>query len=494
MPTRIYRKDNYLIAFNETSGQDIEYPVKDITYIESSDVISITSIYDSTIHKQYKFTDLRDEDGNVWADVDTLLEWLRLNTGGQIPMQVDLATNDLGRDAWGRPKVILDFTLFSALWSYSVPNRVWLQFNDIGAGDVEQSAIDNNLVKSTHGHLKVTSNDTTDVYLRSKRHPRYQPNKGMLYSTATIMPDPNFVGNRSFGLLNQSNGVYFKMIGTGASWTMNVVRDSTIGGVLTTETVDITAQILAKIPSFDPSKGHVYDIQMEWRGVGDFYIYVDLQLVYTFEMLGTLTELSVANPALPVGWKCDGAEVGNDLVLIAGCVDVTSEGGHKSNKMYTSINTGTTLLATTNTGVGIVAMRVPIETTYDGVSVSYTRDLILTQLTSFCKDEAFISVYMARINDVPNLEVLAGWNVNSDSLYEFRDNSDGALDTAFQLDKASMENIYSIRNEKDFSISHTNPDADHADFYLTGGDILLVELKSDNNSTGGATLEFAEEV
>ena len=48
----------------------------------------------------------------------------------------NLATNDIGRDAWGRPKMILDYSLFSALWSYSVPNRMWIQHNDTGAGDV----------------------------------------------------------------------------------------------------------------------------------------------------------------------------------------------------------------------------------------------------------------------------------------------------------------------------------------------------------------------
>ena len=424
----------------------------------------------------------------LFNDVGVLEVSAGTSDGGSL---VNLATNDLGRDAWGRPKVINDYSLFSALFSYSVPNRMWLQYNDIGAGDVEQTQIDNVLVKSTHGHLEVTSNSTTDVYLRSKRHPRYQPNRGLLYSTALILPNPEYVGKRQFGLLNTSNGIYFELEGDGTNWTLSTVRRTTRNGVAETETQDITSLL----PSgFDPAKGHVYDIQMQWRGLGDMYIYIDLKKTYTFELLGTLTELSISNPAMPIGWKCEGAAIGNDLKILVGCVDVTSEGGSKANKMYTSVSTGTSLLTVTNASQSVIAMRVPDNVTYDGGTVTYTRDLILTNLTTFCKDEAFISVYFARTIHTPNLAVLAGWTVNDDSLYEWRTNSDGALNTAYQLDKASMQLIFSTRNEKDISISHANPDQDHADFYIAGGDIIIVEIKPDGNSTSGATFEFAEEL
>ena len=405
--------------------------------------------------------------------------------------RVDLATNDLGRDAWGRPKVINDFTLFSALWTFSVPNRVWIQHNDTGVGFVEQSEIDNNLVKSSDGYLQVTGTDAVDVSLISKRHPRYQPNKGLLYSTAVIIPNPAYVGNRQFGLLSTESGVFFDVAGDGTDWTLSVTRRTTVGGVTTNQTVDITNMLP---DGFDISKGHVYDIQMEWRGVGNFMIYVDLKLVYTFSLLGTLTGMSVSNPALHVGWRCLNAVAGNDLLLIAGCVDVTSEGGHRSNKAYTSCGTQTTLMPTTNSGVAILAVRLPTLIDYGGNSVRYTRDMILTEMSTFCKDEAYRSMYMGRLINVPNLEALAGWSVNSDSLYEYRTNVDGALDIAFQLDKASLENIFSVRAETDIPHSHKNPDPNHSDFYITGGDILVVELLSDGASTGGVTLEFSEEL
>jgi len=403
--------------------------------------------------------------------------------------KTEIAKNDLGYDAWGRPKVINDYSIFNALWTFSVPNRVWLQYNDTGAGDVEQSAIDNNLVKSTGGYLQVTGNSTTNVHLSSKRHPRYQANKGLLYSTAVILPNPTYVGKRLFGIFSDSNGVFFELVGDGVDYVLNVVRRST-NGSLTEQRVDITSLLP---DGFDISKGHVYDIQMEWRGVGNFFIYVDLVKVYTFSLLGTLTGMSVSNPALPVSYECIDAGA-SDILIQAGCVDVTAEGGDKQNKQYTSVNTGTTLLTTNNTGKALLAVKLPVSTSYDGNTVDYTRDMIFTEMTSFCKDEAFTIVKASRLIHVANLAALAGWSTNPDSLYEFRTNSDGALDTAYQLDKASMNLIYSVRTEKDFARSHTNPDPSHTDFYLVGGDILVIELKSDGNSTGGVTLEFAEEL
>ena len=406
--------------------------------------------------------------------------------------KVEIARNDLGYDAWGRPKTINDFTLFNALWTYSVPNRMWVEYIDIGAGYIEQSQIDNIFVKSVNGHLSVSASAGSDVFLVSKRHPRYQANKGLLYSSAEILPTPTVTGTREWGLMNTESGLFFRLVGNGTTQILYFVVRTTVGGITTDTQTDITSDVTALIPTFDISKGHVYDIQAQWRGVGDIAVYVDLVKVKVIDFLGLLEDLSVNNPALHVGFGVHSVGA-TTIEIIAGCVDVSSEGGHRANKIYSSISTGTTLLSTTNAGVAILAVKLPISVDYNGNIIRYTRDMILTEMSTFCKDEAFRSVYVARLVNTPNLDGIT-WATASDSLWNYTTNTGGALDTAFQLDKASMQNIYSTRNEKDFSSSHSNPDPENADFYLTGGDIIVVELKSDGNSTGGCTLEFAEEL
>ena len=117
-------------------------------------------------------------------------------------------------------------------------------------------------------------------------------------------------------------------------------------------------------------------------------------------------------------------------------------------------------MPTTSGGKAILAVKLPVYITYNGGTVRYTRDMVLTELSTFCKDEAFRSVYFGRLINTPNLDALT-WDVADDSFYEFIDNTAGLLDIAFQLDKSNMRNIYTTRNEKDFGSSHGNPDPDH---------------------------------
>ena len=184
---------------------------------------------------------------------------------------VDMATNDLGRDAWGRPKVINDFTLFSALWTFNVTNRDWVHFNapknpgypytEVAGGIPLDNS--NKYIGSKNGYMSVVSDGTNNTHIQSKRHVRYQPNKGYLYSSAHILPNPEQVGNREFGLNNAQSGVFFRLEGTSSDWKMYACKTTTVGGVKDTQNIDITAKIMAILPTFDPSKGHVYDIQMQ---------------------------------------------------------------------------------------------------------------------------------------------------------------------------------------------------------------------------------------
>ena len=458
-------------------------------------------------------TDYTTKEGVDYANINELLAAVPGFFAASI-QSINLATNDLGRDAWGRPKVINDFTLFSALWTFNVTNRDWIHmtapktpgypYTEIAGGIPKDNS--NKYISSKNGYLSVVSDGTNNTHCQSKRHIRYQPNKGYLYSSAHILPNPNQVGFREFGLNNGQSGVFFKLEGTGTEWKMYGCKTTTIGGVKDRQCVDITDAILKKIPTFDPSKGHVYDIQMQWRGVGDFMFYVDLQRIYTNNMLGTLTGMSVNNPALNVGFSCYGAD--SDIELITGCVDITSEGGHKSNKKYISVNTPESLVVTSrngNDGTAILAIKIPNSIDYHGNLVDYTRDLAFLRFLSFNKDEYVTSLYYGRLVDATNLDnisdnsdPLLGWTDVKDSYFKYMIGGNStALDIAFKSDKAAskLSRFISVRNEKDYHVSIANPDIDQIEFNLSGGDVfILIQRPDGTNQLGGGTLEFAEEV
>lgn len=418
----------------------------------------------------------------------------------QLPLSIN-GTNELAMDAWGRQKSVIDYTLFAGLWTFSVPNRMWVSTlqdsADAGNPFIEQAYIpkDNTdvYVKSQNGMLVVTSTNTHNAKVHSKRHIRYQPNRGYLHSTAVILDDPNKVGSRQFGMICTSTGVFFELVGDGTSWIMNTVRRTSDGaGIITDTRTDITASLAE---GFDPSKGHVYDIQAQWRGVGNIKFFVDLAKIHTEELLGTLTAMSINNPAMSVAYAC----IGDGLVIKAGCVDVTSEGGDRAHKVFNSVSTD--VLVSIDSGGydqhALIAVRVPTTIQYGGVEVGYTRDMVLSRVTGFARDEYITTIWTARSINTPSMNALT-WEEGGDSSWEFISEDDSeTLTTAFKADVAlgGVYKSYSIHQETDRPVMIDNASPLDSDIYITAGDIYIFAIGVlQSGKDAGITVEFAEEL
>lgn len=391
-----------------------------------------------------------------------------------------LGQGDITLDAWGRQKVITDSSLFHGVFTYDIPNRMWIE----GFNGTEQATKVN--ATSENGMLKLVSNGG-NVGLRGKRHARYQPNRGHLYSTSIILPSPTADGIRDFGLTDDKNGAFFRLKSTGL---YGVVR-TTFNGVTTDDERLINTNI-------DLSKGNIYDIQMQWRGVGNIKFFINLELVYTFDYLGTLTELSISNPALPIGFYCQ--NVTEDVTMYCGCVDVTSEGGATENRQYNSVTTGmdvtTQEVTTTVGGTAILAMVIP----FNIAGVPYTRDAIMNRITTFTKDEATTGVYAFRYStgasSLALYDALMLGSSAPDSYVKYLVGGTGStLDTVFQSAIAEGQLLVTRREEIDRPCILDNPDKGSAEFLLTGGDIIVVAVRADGTAKDcGASIEFSEEI
>ena len=175
---------------------------------------------------------------------------------------IDINQNPLGLDAWGRNKTITDRSLLHGMFTYNVPVAVWREtFNGTEQAFTNATSVDGalNLVSGA------TLSDVTN--LNTYRHPRYQPNRGYLYSTALIMPDVANNGFRRFGAGTDENGVYFELDNVGLH---ACIRTTTTGGgtLVDRQLIDTTG--------IDLSKGNVYDIQFQWRGVGNYKFFINL--------------------------------------------------------------------------------------------------------------------------------------------------------------------------------------------------------------------------
>ena len=227
-----------------------------------------------------------------------------------------LGTGDLTEDAWGVQKMSLPYSLFHGLFTFDIPDKMWFIYEN-GV----QVYTSTNIVSTNGAAVLTTSAAKTALILESRLCPPYQPNRGVLFSTAVWCPSKTLDGVREWGVQTSDNGVFFRLKADGLLYA--VQRSLTVE---TKEELITTTGVTA----FDVQKGNIYDIQYQWRGVGNYKFFINNVLVHTFSNLGTLTALSMANPSLPMVFKATRTTA--DVAIHIGCADLTSENGKEPSE------------------------------------------------------------------------------------------------------------------------------------------------------------------
>lgn len=391
----------------------------------------------------------------------------------------EYAFNDTAMDAWGRSKTYQDYSIFHGMFTFNVPDSLWKIYeNGTPLLDNDSST----KVISVNGKCEIHSGDTHAV-LMSRRHPRYQPNRGHLYSTALFLPNPTGSAIRDFGLMTSENGVFFRLKSDGLYACLRS------GSILKKE-----EKITLNFP-VDFSKGNIYDIQFQWRGVGDYFFYMEntqtrrIELVHKFEFAGELDdELSIENPALPVCFESTSLDT-NDYKISLGCVDVTSEGGRKESLVYGSVTSPTDgIRLGTGQNVGVLALKVN-ETFLGKIN---TRDIELKRFIASCNNEAIMNIYIT--NDQSAFTGTNWTNVkqNSDNLqYAYGGN---VGDLVFN-NTAYTKSLISLRLEQDQPKELSNPSVGESGaFYLTAADYVVITIDASSSNIFWGSIEWGEEV
>lgn len=401
-------------------------------------------------------------------------------------LQVIAGVGDLTIDAWGRQKVINDVSLFSSAFTFNIDRSLWITYED---GNEIYYDVNITRYSTINGKLNQSSGAIIGQYsyLMSRRHPRYQADRGHLYSSSIFLPNKNAIGIRNFGLFNVQNGAYFSLengiLYAVIRTTINSVTDETFKQAIDLTTLNDKLNKLGYSP-INYENGNIYDIQMQWRGVGNIKWFigdpsqaVSVQ-VAEYEHLNTSTELSISNPSLPVGYECINID-GTEVIIECGCVDVSTEGGDKGKRTYASFPSGEVAISTAETP--IIALRIP--NTISGFM--NTRDIILSQIDGYADVDTLIRVYYFR----DPTAITATFTPDTKGFREI--SIDGNI-TAFN--PALMEKVFETRIPATDSKQFINPDRNNADFFLVHGDYILATLQGKNNSLGGVTLEYSEEI
>ena len=393
-------------------------------------------------------------------------------------------------DAWGKQKVARDFSLYHGMFTFEVPEEYWKE----SINGVEQSSFTN--ATSVNGELNLTSNGVLNdkVTLDTFRNPRYQPNRGQLYSSSILLPSPSNAGQRDFGIFTEEAGLFFRLRGDGSEWRLYGVSRTTIANVTTDTETDLT-DFLPK--DYNPSKGNIYDIQAQMRMVGDFSFFVSngntgkSQKVLKVKNLNRVDSLTVFNPALPIAFEC--INQGADVVIRSGCADLSSEGGATDRGFYGSVG-----IENNNGQVAISGFNVPVLVVKSNRLFSgkrNTRDIIALLATAYSDQRSIFRVWATRDETAITLNDQS-WQSFRDGNIEYLqyDNPDVATPITFDTTKAQL--IFSSRVDQDQSYATSALFEGRTDIFQTPGDIFIFTMHRENGvgANVGVTYELAEEV
>lgn len=382
--------------------------------------------------------------------------------------RVFLGAGDDSLSSYGLQKVVNDVSVFHSAFTFDVSPTLWLYHED----GVEVTT--STRATSIGGRLNLTSGSGVgdSATIHGRRSPRYQPNRGLKWASSIGFKGANKDGIIKVGLFDHTeNGIYFKTIGDGKLYACVAS-----GGVEThMEEITFTFDI-------DIEKGNNYDIQVQWRGIGDikytaFNPSTGLgEVVHTIRLLGTLDEkVGVENPALPASYYVE--NVTEEVNVWAGCVDITSEGGLLAKEQYQS----TSITATVSTGDGIIELKQP--ELINGKTNS--RNILPTRITVSSDKKVTIDAYLTRDSAGVTGGSYATFSLGS---YVVKNT------TMTSVSVGSMNRLHSFRVLANLTAVMEFPARDTTDFALVAEDSLVLVCTTGSVAEVDIILEWGEEI
>lgn len=380
----------------------------------------------------------------------------------------------LNTDAWGRPKTITDYSILSGLFTFNIPDTIWKAGINTGGNIVWENKVsdDSSYVSSVNGALSLKSSAIgNSKVLQSKRHPRYQANRGHLYSSSMKVTG---IGNGSvkFGVSTQYNGVYFEVDEAGVLYAVR----KTLGVVVQREKCNISL-VNKNIDDFDLSKGNVYDIQFQWRGVGNYYFYVNQVKVLTFTTLGILDDLSIANPALSALFEVE-STTGNEIELKCGCIDITSEGGNAQKQELVP------LISKSYAATNNVIYAVKVNELFNGLY--NTRDVMPHRGLIDVSKKCVLNCYITRNENLMSNPTFVNTVEGNLGIFDPVDSGASTFNEGDSTKLFSIPCLAGVPNGIKFA------SAEETELFITNGDILIFTITGSSVTTE-LSLELGQE-
>lgn len=388
------------------------------------------------------------------------------NARGHNTVQAWTGTSDLSVDSCGFAVVSQRTSLFSATWTYNIPDTLWIMRED----GVEKSPGAYTRATSTNGMLYLTSGAVPGnrSYLHSRRHPKCLPSRSHTFSASVVLPNKDAIGIRDFGLLQESeNGIFFRF------------KDGKLYACILSNSVLTYEELIDTGFTIDFSKGNMYAIQFQWSGIGNIGFFMmnpvnnSMTLVHSINLIGTLDHIYLSTPSLPIGFRCYNTN-GTNVELRVGTADITTLGGAPVEQ-YAAYSYSEILV--TGTDMAFFAIRLP-DTINGKISSRNIRPIRLTVSSDKkCSIKAFYTRDSSRVTATTWDPTLYG-TVESSTSVTF--DSTGLVPITGRAIPAGMTETIELPTNL-------------VEFYLCHGDYLVVTATG-SILTMSVSLEWGEEI
>lgn len=304
--------------------------------------------------------------------------------GTAIPVSGTLTSSysPYNQSAFGELRVASNYTLADLINKYEIDTNEFSTSTATG-GTVthvaNQSAI----------NLAVTGSNGSTARLRTNTFYRYQAGKGLLIKQTVYHADTGQSNQvRRWGFFDDNDGIFWQLSGT----TFSVVKRSSTSGAPVEVTVaqasfnnDILNGSGASGINLDLTKGNIFEIKLQWLGVGSVQFFVNGYLVHTMSHANTLAVPYMKTAQLPIGFDVINTGVSTGSSMTSICSSVIAEGGTiPPHFTYSAFNATPIVVTTTERPV----LTIRPKATYNSIE---NRMLVLPNTFSIGTEGARIS-------------------------------------------------------------------------------------------------------
>lgn len=316
------------------------------------------------------------------------------------PLVIDLPKYQ--KSAFDALRVAQNYTLADLINKYEIDSKEYSTSTATGGTVTHvpaQSAI----------QLTVTGTNGSQAQLRTNTFYRYQAGKGLRIKQTVYHADTGQTNQvRRWGFFDENDGVFWELSGT----SFRVVRRTSISGSAVDTAVASGSfsndSLNGSGPSgitLDITKGNIFEINLQWLGVGTVNFYVNGNLVHQILNANTIAGPYMRTAQLPAAFQVinTGASTGSSMTSI--CSSVIAEGG-ESPPEYSYCAFNSSFITVTTTARPILTIRP--KATYNSIT---NRMILIPKLMSIATEGARIGyrlVYNATLTGASYSSVSSG--------------------------------------------------------------------------------------